>query len=210
VVAGAAREVNDALSFAAASRYEQEENELTADRRAFEARFGGAWRPFGNGPIAFNRFDVKIDNVDGEFESWKAINNLALNFMLDERWQMSLNHGLKYAVLNDGVSVYSGFTQLVGVETRFDVTDVVDVGFRGLSLYSHNSGVFEYAWGPSIGVTPLENIWFGFGWNFRGIRDEDFIAAEYAERGPYLQLRIKFDETTAKGLLDLISPESAP
>jgi uncharacterized repeat protein (TIGR01451 family) len=210
VVAGAAREVNDALSFAAASRYEQEENELAADRRAFEARFGGAWRPFGNGPIAFNRFDVKIDNVDGEFESWKAINNLALNFMLDERWQMSLNHGLKYAVLNDGVSIYSGFTQLAGVETRFDITDVVDVGFRGLALYSHNSGVFEYAWGPSIGVSPLQNIWFGFGWNLRGIRDEDFIAAEYAERGPYLQLRIKFDETTAKGLLDLISPESAP
>lgn len=210
VVAGAAREIDDALSLAGAARYSRDGHDIVADRRSFEARFGAAWRPFGEGLMAFDRFDVKIDDVDGEFESWKAINNLVLNVMLDERWQLSFNHGLKYAVLQDGITTYDGFTQLFGVEARFDVSAHVDVGFRGLALYTHNSGVSEYAYGPSIGWSPLENIWFGFGWNISGIRDEDFVAAEYAERGPYLQLRIKFDQTTAKGLLKLISPESAP
>jgi len=78
---------------------------------------------------------------------------------------------------------------------------------RGLVLYTHDTRAFEYAYGPSVGITPLDNIWLSFGWNIVGFRDEDFIAAEYAQKGPYLQLRLKFDQDTAKGLLDLISPE---
>jgi hypothetical protein len=208
---GAAREFGDSLSFAGAARYQQDNNEIEPDRRAFDARFGAAWRP-GNsdGVMLFNRLDVRIDNVDGAFSSWKAINNLAVNLMPAPRMQLSLNHGFKYAVLNDGLSAYSGITQLAGIETRYDVTSRVDVGLRGLALYTHGSGVIDYAWGPSIGFNPADNIWFGFGWNFAGIKDEDFLAAEYAMRGPYLQLRFKFDQTTGRGLLARISPQAAP
>lgn len=208
---GAGREFGEALSFAGAARYSQDNNEIEPDRRSLDARFGAAWRPdSSDGVIFLNRFDVKIDNVDGAFKSWKAINNFALNLQPYERLQLSLNHGLKYAVLDDGFLKYSGFTELFGLEARYDVTRTVDLGFRGLALYTHGGGVIDYAWGPSIGFNPANNIWFGFGWNFSGIKDEDFVAAEYARRGPYLQLKIKFDQTTAKGLLDFISPESAP
>lgn len=208
---GAARQLGNSLSFAGAARYSQDNNELEPDRRSLDARFGAAYRPdASDGLIILNRFDVKIDNTDGAFNSWKAINNLAVNLQPYERIQVSLNHGLKYAVLDDGFLKYSGFTELFGVETRFDVTRTIDVGFRGLALYTHGSGVLDYAFGPSVGFNPANNIWFGFGWNFSGIKDEDFVAADYAQKGPYLQLRMKFDQTTAKGLLDLISPGAAP
>lgn len=209
-IVGAAREVNEAFSFAAAARYEQNENQAAADSKALDARLGLALRPRASDKlIIFNRFDVKIDNVEGEFSSWKAINNLALNFMPDERWQVSLNHGIKYAQLFDGASTYEGLTQLLGLETRFDLTSSIDIGFRGMGLYSHNSHVLDYAYGPSIGVNPADNIWIGFGYNIVGLRDDDFIAAEYAQKGPFIQLRVKFDQRTARGLLDLISPEKS-
>ncbi len=205
---GAAREMNERLSFAGAARYQQDENETAADSRAFDARLGAAWRPRkSDGLIVFDRFDVAIDDVDGAFRSWKAVNNLALNYAGDPRYQISFNHGIKYAVINDGLSTYSGLTQLFGLEGRYDITELVDFGLRGLVLYTHDTNAFEYAYGPSIGITPLDNIWLSFGWNIVGFRDEDFIAAEYAQKGPYLQLRMKFDQETAKGLLDLISPD---
>jgi len=48
-----------------------------------------------------------------------------------------------------------------------------------------------------------------FGWNFAGFVDDDFVGAEFTREGPFLQLRIKFDQNTAKGLLDAISPDRA-
>ncbi|MEQ1930607.1 MAG: hypothetical protein ABL957_08755 [Parvularculaceae bacterium] len=208
---GAAREMNEALSFAGAARYEQNDNAASPDARSLDARFGAAWRPRkSDGLIIFNRFDVAVDDVDGAFNSWKAINNLAINYVGDPRYQISFNHGIKYAVLDDDFETYRGLTQLFGLETRYDISERIDFGLRGLVLYTHDTHAFEYAYGPSIGLTPADNIWFGFGWNIVGLRDDDFIAAEYAEKGPYIQLRVKFDQETARGLLKLISPEGEP
>ena len=208
-VFGAARELSEKLSFAGAARIQKDDNESEPDERAIDARLGVAWRPRGEGLIVFDRFDIKQNVIDGELNSWKAVNNLAVNAMLDERWQVSFNHGFKYSVLNADSAAYSGITQLLGVETRFDITDAVDLGFRGSMLYSHNAGTIDYSYGPSIGVNPGDNIWLSFGWNFAGFVDEDFSGAEFTREGPYLQLRIKFDQNTARGLLNAISPDRA-
>lgn len=135
------------------------------------------------------------------------MNNLSLNAMRAPRWEVSLHHGAKYAQIFDGAGSFGGFTQLAGLETRHDLDDRIDFGFRAMALYSHSSGALEYSYGPSLGISPADNIWFSFGWNFAGFRDEDFLAAEYAQKGPFVTLRIKFDQTTAKGLLDSISPD---
>ncbi len=96
-----------------------------------------------------------------------------------------------------------------GAEARYDLSDRIDIGVHGEAIYSFNAKTLDYAYGPSIGFTPADNVWFTFGWNFAGFVDEDFAAAEYSRVGPYLKLRIKFDQSTAKGLLDAISPERA-
>ena len=170
------------------------------------ARLGLAWRPRAEGIIIFDRFDINQNVIDGELTSWRAVNNLGLNAMLDERWQLSLNHGIKYSQLNTGGDVFSGVTQLVGVETRYDITEQIDFGAHIMALYSHNSNTLDYAFGPSIGFNPADNVWLSAGWNIEGFVDDDFSAAEYARRGPFVRLRIKFDQNTAKGLLSEISP----
>jgi len=207
-VLGAAREVSETLSFAGAARVEQENNDLSPDRQTIDARLGMAWRPRGEGLIAFNRFDIKRDRTDGQSDSWKAINNLTLNAMINERTQLTVNHGIKYSELAADGATFSGITQLLGGEARFDITEWLDVGLRGSALYSHNARTLDYSYGPSIGITPGKNIWLSAGWNFDGFTDDDFLAADFTRQGPYIQMRIKFDQSTAEGLLNSISPDS--
>jgi hypothetical protein len=207
MAAGAARELSEQLSFAAAGRFQQDNNELTPDERRFDLRVGSSWRPQDEGLIIFNRFDVKQLEIDQDSESWKAVHNLTLNAMATPRLQLALNHGFKYSVLTSGGESFNGVTELLGAEARYDVTDRIDIGFHGEGLYSFNARTLDYSYGPSVGFTPADNLWLSFGWNFDGFVDEDFAAAEYSRAGPYLKLRIKFDQSTARGLLDAISPE---
>ena len=78
------------------------------------------------------------------------------------------------SVLDADNAGYSSVTQLFGVETRFDISEKIDLGLRGSALYSHNAGTVNYSYGPSIGYNPADNIWLSFGWNFEGFADEDF------------------------------------
>jgi hypothetical protein len=208
VATAAARELSEQLSFGAAGRFEQNNNDLSPDERRFEARIGASWRPHDEGVVIFNRLDVKQQAVDLDAKSWKAVHNFALNAQATNRLQLSLNHGLKYSAFSADGSDLSGVTQLAGIEARFDLTERLDVGVHAEALYSWNSGAIQYSYGPSIGASPAKNVWLSLGWNFDGFRDADFAAAEYSAAGPYLKLRIKFDQTTARGLLDAISPRS--
>ncbi|NNL88487.1 MAG: hypothetical protein HKP25_05400, partial [Marinicaulis sp.] len=208
IAAAAAREVSEKLSFAGAARIEETDNQDQPDEHRIDARVGFALRPRDDDLVIFNRFDIKQHKIDGELYNWKAINNLAVNAMLNERWQLSINHGLKYSFLETDGAEFSGYTQLFGLETRFDVTKKIDFGFRGTMLYSHNAGTIDYSYGPSLGVNPADNVWLGAGWNFAGFVDDDFIGAEYTRNGPFIQLRIKFDQNTAAGLLNSISPSA--
>ena len=169
-------------------------------------RIGAAFRPRGEGLIAFNRLDLKMDETDEQNRSWRVVNNFALNAKVTERLQVSANHGVKYAVLEADGETYAGITQLLGGEARFDITRRIDIGVHGAALISHNSGTLDYAFGPSIGFNPADNVWLSLGYNIEGFVDEDFEAAEYTREGPYLKLRVKFDQNDVKGLLHRVTP----
>ena len=206
-VAGAARDVSEELSFAAAGRFEQNNNEFVADERRFEARLGASWRPHDDdGFIIFNRFDVKQLSTDLTSSSWKAVHNLSLNAQAGERLFLAVNHGLKYSRFEADGLAHDEVTQLLGAEARYDITRRVDIGFHGEGLYAYRAKTLAYSFGPSIGFSPADNVWFSLGYNIRGFDDQDFAAADYSHAGPYLKLRIKFDQSTARGLLDVISP----
>jgi len=210
VATGAARELSEQFSFAAAGRVQADNNDLAPDERRVDFRLGAAFRPHDDGLIVFNRIDVKQREIDQDEESWKVVHNLTLNAKATDRLQIAFNHGFKYSILTTGGETYDSVTELAGVEARYDIADRVDVGVHGEALYSYNSGTLAYSFGPSLGFAPAKNFWLSLGWNIKGFVDEDFAAAEYSRQGPYLKLRIKFDETTARGLLDAISPERAP
>ena len=171
----------------------------------FDARLGTAYRPRGKGPILFNRFDASYQQVQGEQSNFKLVNNLALNAAIGKRTQVSVFHGIRYSHTTFFGDSFDEITNLIGGEARYDVTEKLDLGFSGSALISAN-GQTEYQIGPSVGYSPVNNTWISLGWNVLGFNDDDFEAAEFSRDGPFIKLRVKFDQNTARDLLKRISP----
>lgn len=202
---GAARQANDVLSYALASRIESNLQDEANDTLRFETRLGTSYRPRAKGPVIFNRFDASFDEIVGQSKNWKIVNNFGINAVLGRRTQVALFHGFKYSQSNFLSDSFSEFTNLVGGEVRYDVTRKLDLGLSGSALISQ-SGQTDFQIGPSVGYSPVDNTWVSLGWNIEGFRDDDFEAAEFSRDGPFIKLRVKFDQHTASGLLDRISP----
>jgi hypothetical protein len=134
------------------------------------------------------------------------VSNLSANMRLGDRAQVALSHGLKFQEADIAGSVSSGVTQFAASELRLDLTERFDVGFAASALFDHATGTADYAFGPSIGFTPVENAWISLGYTVSGFHDADFEAAEFSRNGAYIKVRVKFDEQTAQSLLDRISP----
>lgn len=153
-------------------------------------------------------FDSLVSN---NAKSRRIINNFALNrvsrewtgedrtgnlFRRYERNQWSLYYGSKYALDTfDGIN-YSGYTDMIAGEVRHDLRPWLDIGLQASTLNSWSTHTRTYSFGPQVGVSPVRNGWVTLGWNLRGFTDRDFDAARYSAQGPYLQLRLKFDQNT--------------
>ena len=202
----AARDLSDTFSLAATARARVTNAAATLGTdKHYEARIGASWRPRNEDTVIFNRLDVVNSQPLNDINTTKLVNNAAMNTMVSDRWQLSTNLGTKYVKTEVGDKTFSNWSHLVGAETRFDVTEKIDLGLRGSVLTNKDAGT-SYSWGPSIGVSPVDNVWLSAGYNVQGFKDDDFEAAEYSRKGAYLQLRVKFDQNTAHGLLRRISP----
>ena len=208
--AGVARELSDTLSLAGAARgfiSEPEGSSRGASRT--DIRLGAAWRPRDEGPVVFNRLDWQDEKSAEGRDTTKIVNNMAANAMLDDRWQLTANWGAKYVQTDLLGQSLDSWSHLLGGETRYDIRPWLDVGARAQFITSSGSDGLAYSWGPSVGVSPVDNLWVSFGYNVEGYNDDDFEAAEYSRKGPYLQIRFKFDQEGARGLLRRISPAAS-
>ena len=152
-----------------------------------------------------DRLDFKFDSTDGggfDSDSRRIVNNLNLNFKPDHHLQLALQYGAKYVLETIDDDTYTGFTDLVGLEARYDITRHWDVGVRGSVLHSWNAGQMDYSTGASVGYAIVKNAWLSVGYNFTGFEDEDFSAGSYTAKGPFLQFRLKFDQQTVREMVD--------
>ena len=207
----AAREVSKSLSFAGRMRAGIEDKNSTAveSQTRIDSRIGMAWRPHGENMIVLNRFDVVYDTGATGTKTTKLVNNLSANAQVLDRLQIAANYGVKYVQTEVSNANFSGLTQLFGGEVRFDISEKIDIGLQGSALFEHSSDTLQYAFGPSIGLSPVDNVWLSLGYNAVGYKDLDFAAAEYSQQGAYLKFRFKFDQLTARGLLNALSPDRA-
>ena len=169
-----------------------------------DGRLGASWRPRDEDLVLVNRLDLVVNNQVTGTNITKVVNNFAANDQVSDRLQVSANYGVKYVKTQLSDQTLDGISQLIGGEARYDLTERVDISFHASTLISE--GQQSYSYGPSLGVSPVDNVWLSVGYNVEGYADEDFAAAEYAQKGAYVALRVKFDQTTARGLLKKISP----
>ena len=203
-----ARSLSETLSLAGSARVAASASDGPGSDTRGDLRIGASWRPKDEGVVVFDRLDISHRNDRLGVRETKVVNNIAANGWISDRWQLTGNWGTKYTETEIAGQTFDNWTNLLGAETRYDVTRRVDLGLRGQAMLQSGSDAVQYSYGPSIGVSPAKNVWISAGYNVAGFRDDDFEAAEYSRKGPYITLRFKFDQHTAEGLLRRISPAS--
>jgi len=172
-----------------------------------DLRFGVVWRPLHSRWLLLDRLDLLADrqtSATSTLRGWRLVNNLNLNCRVGRRTQISLQYAAKYVLETIDGSEYRGYTDLVGFEGRYDLTERWDIGAYASMLHSWNGGQYQYRLGASVGCQVITNAWVSLGYNLLGFTDPDFSAAEYTAQGPYLRFRLKFDQASAADLRKLI------
>ncbi len=171
----------------------------TGSTRDGDLRWSYAYRPVESRWVWFDRADYISQSsqaLASTIKGAKLVNNLNANYRPNPRTQISLQYGAKYVIdAIDGVD-YKGYTDLIGVEFRRDVSRDWDVGVFASMLRSVTAGVRDYGMGASLGYQVMTNVWLALGYNLRGLDDRDFNGGSYSARGLFLALRMKVDQDT--------------
>lgn len=118
--------------------------------------------------------------------------------MPNHRTQISMQYGAKYVLDKIDATDYTGYTDLISTELRYDITSKWDIGTHASVLNSWKSKVHVFGVGASVGYRVMENSWLSVGYNVLGFNDGDFNDAQFRAKGVYATIRVKFDQDTLK------------
>jgi uncharacterized repeat protein (TIGR01451 family) len=143
--------------------------------------------------------------VTGDARSRRIINSLSVNWSPSSgsgEWlsEVSLFWGTRYVTDRYGDDDIKGWSNILGGDLRFDVSDTVDIGASATIRAGIGARSFAYSGGPNLGIKPFDNGWILIGWNVVGFHDRDFEEARYSRSGPYVTMRLKFDQLTLQAL----------
>ncbi len=179
-----------------------------------------AWRPLDSRWSLLERLEFRHESADGAFDdgnvlgvpaygagdqvTTRVINNLALNYRsgpegLGHGFEGTLYYGAKYVAGRYADDRFDGFIDVAGFDLRQDVGTRFDIGVTGSVQHAWDRGVWSWSGGPSVGISPAANLWISAGYNLAGYRDRDFEDDRYTRQGPYVTMRLKFDQLSLGG-----------
>ncbi len=175
-----------------------------------------AWRPLDSRWSLLDRLQFRKERADAGFTdrnvlgvpaiggsyqaSLRAINNLAVNYRSGDEgvghgFEGTIYYGAKWVRGRFGADQYTGYVDVTGFELRRDITASLDIGVQGSMQHAWSSHALAFSVGPMIGASPARNMWFSIGYNISGYRDRDFEVDRQTRAGPYVTMRVKFDQT---------------
>lgn len=176
-----------------------------------------AWRPLDSRWSLLERLQWRHERADAGFTAvnplgtasqgvgnqvtTRAVNNLALNYRTGPEGaghgtEATFYYGAKYVRGRFAEDVYDGFIDVTGFELRHDIGRRFDLGVQGSVQHAWNGDAWAWSGGPSAGVSPAGEVWITAGYNLSGYRDRDFEDDRYTRRGPYITMRVKFDQAS--------------
>lgn len=146
--------------------------------------------------------------VSGDATSRRIINSFSLNWsptVKSEgrylgRSEIAVFWGSRYVFDRIGADDISGWSNLVGLDARWDLSQTLDVGLSGTVRESAGGRAVSYSGGPAVGISPFKGGYIQIGYNVLGFHDADYADARYTRQGPFVTLRLKFDQTTLAGM----------
>ncbi len=181
------------------------DNNSRTQMTSADLRLSWAWRPADSAWILLDRMDLIIDKFDdgfGDEKTWRMVNNLNANWMINRQTQLGLQYGGKLVRANFDGDAYTGYTDLIGVDFRRDLNEKWDVGMHFSSLHSWESEVIDYGIGFDVGYLVGQNMWLSVGYNFDGFDDDDFSRNRYTAQGPFITFRIKVDQDSVRQFIN--------
>jgi hypothetical protein len=179
-------------------------NEMAAgDGRTVDARFSYAYRPRDGKLIVLERLDLEQDErLDAltSFDTRRFVNNVNLHWQFANRFEFGTQVGARYTKSTIDGEPHAGWSTLLGLDLRRDLTRVLDFGVHGTRLDSRAGGTTQRSVGVDLGFSSARNLWMSVGYNFEGFRDEHFDASRYTADGPYVRFRFKIDQDTFRDL----------
>lgn len=201
IFTGAHGEPGDGVGLAASYRGYRSETAAGVIRTDGDLRLGYAYRPRETRWIVLDRMDLLTSSTRGsyiDYRNWRVVNNLVTNYKVRGTGQVSLQYGAKFVEETIEENDYRGYTDLVGIEGRYDITKKADIGLRVSKLTSWSIDQGQYGAALSAGFTAAKNFWLSVGYNITGFYDRDFSQADFTAKGPFIKLRMKFDQVTAR------------
>ncbi len=224
VVTALLRQISNGTAVSLSANVQRADQKIGTKTTVATVAAGIAIRPSGSGWSLLDKLELHVDavkgglgtslatplgsttlNIFGDAASQRLVNNLVVNHVSSSeqqgRTEWSVFYGAKYVFTQFDHIDYKGYTDVLGVEVRRDIGHQLDVGFHADVRHAWSAHDISYAYGPTLGVSPFTNAWFSLGYNVKGYSDRDFSAAHHSQQGPFISLRYKFDQLTAKRLL---------
>jgi len=88
---------------------------------------------------------------------------------------------------------FSGTTLIAGLDARIGLGESFELGASASVRTNIEDEVTDFAYGPTIGFSPVEGMLLTVGYNIDGFRDGDFAAARNTDKGVFAAVRMKFD-----------------
>jgi hypothetical protein len=222
--AAALRQIGDGSALGGALNWFAASSDGGAETRTANLQLSWAHRPAASPWSLLEKLELREDRVagavagmpgpigipltvDGDARSRRMVNALSINYSPDggygnwrDRAEVSLFWGSRYVADRFGDDDIEGWSNLLGADLRIDLGETIDIGGAFTLRHGVGARTFAYSGGPSIGITPFENGWLSLGWNITGFHDRDFAEARYTRSGPYLTMRMKFDQLSLQGL----------
>lgn len=146
--------------------------------------------------------------VNGDVKSTRLINSLSVNYtpideddgLFFERGEYAFFWGTRYNSDRFGLDDVKGWSNVLGADLRFDISDIADIGAAGTVRIGTHGDNIALSGGPTLTVTPFDNANITLGYNFVGFEDRDFEESRYTRSGPFLTFKLKFDQDSLAGL----------
>lgn len=223
---GALRRIGEGSAFGGLLTWAKAEGTTLASTEVLSAEVSWAHRPADSRWSFLNKLEFRLDQVDGartgerpaiggpaltitgDARSRRLINSLAINWspmgerdgLWGERGEYALFWGVRHSSDRIGEDDVAGWSTVVGLDLRFDLAEQVGVGVSGNVRTGTDARATAWAVGPQVVVTPFDNANLVIGYNINGFRDRDFEESRYTRSGIYATFRLKFDQTSLRGL----------
>lgn len=192
---------------------EVEPRNLPGRQRQDRFQTGFAYRPVDRNDLdALGLYEYKTERdttlVSGTQRDVNIL-SLRLNWHPSRPWTVGGRIAYKKVdeVLEGVPDSYNA--RLLGLRLMYDVTNRWSIGTHA-SLLQGQSGTRQYAYGLEAGYTVVDNLLVVLGYTWRGFTDRDLALENYTNRGWYLGLRYKFDETLFSGRDPSVNKTLAP